>query len=169
MNHILLAKAELRREILTKRKAIVQEPLNLLSNLLQVIELEKPTRVASYVSYPTEPDTSKLIEILKEQGTAVLIPSTLPDGLLAWRDAVTGEEVLLESGDLLFVPALAADLSGNRLGRGKGYFDRELEKLNGVITYAVVFEREVLPQIPVEAHDQRVQALVTQEQIYKII
>jgi 5-formyltetrahydrofolate cyclo-ligase len=68
----------------------------------------------------------------------------------------------------LFIPALAVDELGNRLGRGKGYFDRELSGLQGVVIYAVVFEGEVLASIPVESHDQRVDGVVTQARIRKI-
>jgi 5-formyltetrahydrofolate cyclo-ligase len=68
----------------------------------------------------------------------------------------------------LFIPALVVDETGNRLGRGKGYFDRELSGLQGLVVYAVVFENEVLASVPVESHDQRVDGVVTQEQIRKI-
>jgi 5-formyltetrahydrofolate cyclo-ligase len=43
-----------------------------------------------------------------------------------------------------------------------------LSELEGVIIYAVVFENEVLDSVPVESHDQRVDGVVTQEQIRKI-
>jgi len=98
----------------------------------------------------------------------VLVPETLATGELAWHDFVDGNKLSLDSGDLLFVPALAVDLSGNRLGRGKGYFDKELALLDGVIVYAVVFEHELLDLVPTEAHDKRVHGVVTQEQILKI-
>ena len=81
---------------------------------------------------------------------------------------MTGHETTLTSGDLLFIPALAVDETGNRLGRGKGYFDRELSGLEEVVIYAVVFESEVLESVPVESHDQRVHGVVTQVQIRKI-
>ena len=66
------------------------------------------------------------------------------------------------------VPALAVDRKGNRLGRGKGYFDRELAELEGVLAYAVVFEHELIELVPTEEHDRRVDGVVTQEQILKI-
>jgi 5-formyltetrahydrofolate cyclo-ligase len=68
----------------------------------------------------------------------------------------------------LFVPALAVDRLGNRLGRGKGYFDRALLDLEGVVVYAVVFENEVLEHVPTEAHDKRVDGVVTEVRILKI-
>jgi 5-formyltetrahydrofolate cyclo-ligase len=98
----------------------------------------------------------------------VLIPETLTNGDLAWHSFLDGQVEQLSPGDLLFAPALAVDRLGNRLGRGKGYFDKELADLNGVVVYAVVFENEVLDYVPIEAHDIRVDGVVTQEQILKI-
>jgi 5-formyltetrahydrofolate cyclo-ligase len=97
-----------------------------------------------------------------------MVPETLPDGLLNWLEFGTDKKVTLSIGDLLFVPALAVDLAGNRLGRGKGYFDREIENLSQVVIYAVVFDSEVLASVPVESHDKRVDGVVTQQRILKI-
>ena len=69
----------------------------------------------------------------------------------------------------MFIPALAADARGNRLGRGKGYFDRQLENNpEGVEVYAVVFDVEILDSVPTESHDQTVQGLVSEKRIVKI-
>lgn len=54
--------------------------------------------------------------------------------------------------DLILVPGMAFDRSGNRLGRGKGYYDKILKK-----TFAwkigVCFDFQVLEEVPSEAHD----------------
>ena len=168
MNEISLAKATIRKQILNLRKSGNPENHLFTPNLLAVVTEVKPARVATYVSYPSEPDTAEFIQKLIEQGITVLVPETLPDGLLNWHEFGTGNKVNINSGDLLFVPALAVDLDGNRLGRGKGYFDRELENLSGVVIYAVVFDSEVLASVPVEPHDKRVDGVVTQQRILKI-
>lgn len=168
MNEISLAKATIRKQILNLRKSLNQSNQGLLENLLAVVKIHNPKRVATYVSYPSEPDTKAFIQHLLSEGTTVLVPETLEDGLLSWHEYLKTEEVQLAAGDLLFVPALAVDELGNRLGRGKGYFDREISSLTDVSIYAVVFENEVLDAIPVEDHDQRVHGVVTQERIRKI-
>jgi 5-formyltetrahydrofolate cyclo-ligase len=168
MNDISLAKATIRKHILNLRKESNRSNAALTNNLLSVVQMHKPNRVGTYVSYPSEPATADFIQKLVEQGIQVLVPETLATGELAWHDFVDGNKLSLGSGDLLFVPALAVDRSGNRLGRGKGYFDKELALLDGVIVYAVVFEHEVLDLVPTEAHDKRVHGVVTQEQILKI-
>ncbi len=168
MNEISLAKASLRKQILNLRKSGNPESQLFTANLLAVVKEIRPARVATYVSYPSEPDSADFIQELIEQGVTVLVPETLPDGLLNWHEFGTGNLATLSSGDLLFVPALAVDLDGNRLGRGKGYFDREIENLSGVVIYAVVFDSEVLASVPVEPHDKRVDGVVTQQRILKI-
>jgi 5-formyltetrahydrofolate cyclo-ligase len=168
MNEISLAKATIRKQILNLRKSGNQSNQGLLENLLAIVKMHNPKRVATYISYPTEPDTKAFIQNLLVAGVTVLVPETLEDGKLSWHEYAKTAEVSLAAGDLLFVPALAVDELGNRLGRGKGYFDREISTLNDVLVYAVVFENEVLDTVPVEAHDQRVDGVVTQEQIRKI-
>ena len=168
MNEISLAKATIRKQILNLRKSGNQSNQALVENLLAVVKLHNPKRVATYISYPSEPDTKAFIQTLLSEGVTVLVPETLEDGKLSWHEYLKTEEVQLDTGDLLFVPALAVDELGNRLGRGKGYFDREISSLSDVLVYAVVFENEVLDAVPVEDHDQRVDGVVTQEQIRKI-
>ena len=168
MNEISLAKATIRKQILNLRKPGNPENQLFTANLLAVVTEIKPARVATYVSYPSEPDTAEFIQKLIEQGITVMVPETLPDGFLNWYEFGTATKMTLSAGDLLFVPALAVDLAGNRLGRGKGYFDREIENLSGVVIYAVVFDSEVLASVPVESHDKRVDGVVTQQRILKI-
>jgi len=63
--------------------------------------------------------------------------------------------------DLVAVPGVAFDRSGNRLGRGGGYYDRLLEGFSGIAA-AVAFDFQILPQIPCETHDEPVEALATE-------
>lgn len=168
MNDISLAKATIRKDVLNLRRQTNQSNEALTSNLLKVVESHNPKRVATYVSFPSEPSTTEFIQKLVGQGIQVLVPETLVSDELAWHAWLDGSDGSLTHGDLLFIPALAVDRLGNRLGRGKGYFDRELAGLDGVLVYAVVFENELLEHVPTEAHDRRVDGVVTQEQILKI-
>jgi 5-formyltetrahydrofolate cyclo-ligase len=171
MKNISLAKEEIRRQIL-KQRALIQptkeEISSLTSNLLTVVRDLKSSRVATYISYPSEPNTAEFIEALLAQEITVLVPKTLRNGILSWHNYTDESQESLSSADVLFLPALAVDEKGNRLGRGKGYFDRELSLVAGLVCYAVVFESEVLESIPVEAHDKSVDGVVTQERIRKI-
>ncbi|PPA71776.1 5-formyltetrahydrofolate cyclo-ligase [Jeotgalibacillus proteolyticus] len=61
--------------------------------------------------------------------------------------------------DLLFVPGLAFDSKGFRLGYGGGYFDRFLSYYNGN-TISLCFTEQVLDAVPVEAHDLPVKRII---------
>lgn len=71
-----------------------------------------------------------------------------------------GQAVPAGNIDLMILPALAVDKSGNRLGKGKGFYDRALKKFEGK-SAAVIFETELLESVPCEAHDMRVSTVVT--------
>jgi 5-formyltetrahydrofolate cyclo-ligase len=59
--------------------------------------------------------------------------------------------------DIVLVPALAVDARGYRLGRGGGSYDRALARVGGQVpTIALLYDDELLPVVPTEAHDQRV-------------
>jgi 5-formyltetrahydrofolate cyclo-ligase len=72
----------------------------------------------------------------------------------------TCAEIPLTKIDLIFVPGVAFDLRGNRLGRGKGFYDRLLEKFRGV-KCGVGFDEQIISGIPVEAHDARLDFILT--------
>jgi len=65
--------------------------------------------------------------------------------------------------EVLLVPGLAFDETGMRLGRGGGFYDRllALPDLRARLV-GVCFEVQVLPELPVEAHDRAVDAVVTE-------
>ena len=63
--------------------------------------------------------------------------------------------------DLILVPGAGFTVTGCRMGRGAGYYDRFLEQTRG-FTLGITCDRLVREQIPVDEHDRRVQALVTE-------
>ena len=71
-------------------------------------------------------------------------------------DVTVSPEIL----DLIIVPGVAFDRQGNRLGRGKGFYDRFLTQTHAV-TIAVCFNCQLVDKIPTEPHDQPAQFLVT--------
>jgi len=69
--------------------------------------------------------------------------------------------------DLLLVPGVAFDARGGRLGFGGGFYDRLLGAAGraadaGVLALGAVFERQILPEVPMAPSDRRVDALVTE-------
>ncbi len=185
MNDIALAKAQLRSKILASR--VGREPATeaLTANLLELVSQLKAQSVATYLSFGTEPSTTSFISALLDCGIEVLVPKVLQDGTLSWfkwdgvstvtsnlgmldPDASKLTQVSVSQAELLIIPALAVDVEGNRLGRGKGFFDRELEQLGSSQVYAVCFEDEFFESLPSEAHDQIVSGVVTEVAIHEL-
>ncbi len=145
--------------------------------LLELPEMQMAGTVAAYISVGTEPDTRGLVFALWKRGTYVLVPLLRPDGDLDWAsyegpDSLAhGPRGLLEptepgrgvtaitSADVVIVPALAADHSGNRLGRGGGSYDRALARVGpSILTVALLYDGELASRVPTGPLDQPVRA-----------
>jgi 5-formyltetrahydrofolate cyclo-ligase len=143
--------------------------------VLSLPEIQMAGTVAAYVSIGTEPDTRGLIFALWKRGTYVLLPLWREDNDLDWASyegpdsLAPGPRGLLQptepprgvtaitSADLVIVPALAVDRRGQRLGRGAGCYDRALARVGPAIpTVALIYDDELLDEVPAGAHDQRV-------------
>jgi 5-formyltetrahydrofolate cyclo-ligase len=74
--------------------------------------------------------------------------------------AATCDDIPLDQFDLVLVPGLAFDLQGNRLGRGRGFYDRLLEKISG-IKCGVSYDLQLLETIPTEPHDMMMDFVFT--------
>lgn len=69
----------------------------------------------------------------------------------------------------MIIPALAVDQHGNRLGRGKGYYDRVLAELPASVqVIALVHDSEFLEEVPTEDFDRRVTHVSTCSGLYPV-
>ncbi len=141
------------------------------------------TTIGCYASLPTEPPTALLRKKLLRLGYSVYLPIiTESDGLLWGKDCeplITNRFGIsepkngeLNTGDLscLIMPAIAVDGFGNRLGKGAGYFDKGLTNVasfadGGPLRIALVFDEEVLSELPHESHDQKIDLIVTPQRV----
>ncbi|KRT72567.1 MAG: 5-formyltetrahydrofolate cyclo-ligase, 5-formyltetrahydrofolate cyclo-ligase [Deltaproteobacteria bacterium CSP1-8] len=74
-----------------------------------------------------------------------------------------GREGIRKGFDLVVVPGLAFDAAGRRLGQGHGYYDRFLSGLDGTaVTVGLAFSWQLVPEVPVDAWDVPVDAVVTE-------
>ena len=137
-----------------------------------------------FVALPGEPDLQKLYDDALGAGKRVGFPVCMPDGNLdfrqvdsQWRSHLVrnrwniGEpdcgrfpSVESNTGDrvVILVPALAFTIHRERLGRGKGFYDRFLaQKRPNMISIGVCFDHQVLPSVPLERGDMGVDLLMT--------
>ncbi len=144
--------------------------------------------VLAFLSMPDEMDTGPLIRAAMEAGKQVGVPRIAGEELVFHR--LGGSAARLNAGPygipepapdlpvisaesirgrrvLVVTPGLAFDAGLNRLGRGKGFYDRFLGRLRGsggggVRAVGVCFSEQLVEQVPVDGHDQPLDGLVTE-------
>lgn len=140
----------------------------IVARLLDEIQARNPQVVLLYHSLPDEVCTHPLLDTLILQNKTVLLPTIVGDDLelheYVGKDAVASSAVygIQESEGPLFVdyqniglavvPGMAFTPSGDRLGRGKGFYDRLLPKLQCPLI-GLAFPFQMLEHIPCEPHD----------------
>ncbi len=136
-----------------------------------------------YASFKGEVDTWKLFERALSDGKNVCFPKTYKDGIMKFFK-VTGKEEMQQgnfgvlepqendesidfSHALCIVPALSVDLHGNRLGYGKGFYDRFLSKFDGISACLEYDKCVCLQKLPSEKrYDKKVDILITEKKVY---
>ncbi|MCL2490814.1 MAG: hypothetical protein FWF36_08890 [Propionibacteriaceae bacterium] len=173
------SKADLRRQCLRRRKdrpaalrasddASRQE--RALAVLSSTFDRCDGATVCIYLSHPPEPETTGLAKLLHDAGWHVIVPSqglTSPSGTPAWTwygsSALPAE---LAAADVIIMPGLAGTRDGNRLGRGRGWYDRALRSARaGTPRWLLLNDDEVVNELPVTPHDAKVDLIITQSDI----
>jgi 5-formyltetrahydrofolate cyclo-ligase len=172
-------KAELRSAILAARRRLSPQTHDveaeaLCAHLADAVGDAKD--VCAYVPTKLEPGSISLLDTLLQLGTRVLLPVARSDadGIpqpMAWALYEPGRLVAAPMGlfepegpplpgdalagaSVVFVPALAVDRRGVRLGRGAGFYDRTLPSAaRSARLVAVVRDDEVLDEVPADPHD----------------
>src|SRR3954467_1515256 len=134
---------------------------------------------AAYVPQEGEPGPGRIPAAFTQLGARVLLPVVPRSGReLAWAvdtgRLAPGRYGLLEplgprlgatavgTADVVVVPALAVARNGIRLGRGGGYYDRALQHARpDAVVVALLFDDELVDELPTEPHDRPVTAVVT--------
>jgi 5-formyltetrahydrofolate cyclo-ligase len=162
------SKSELREALLARRSALSSEQIAAARLAVRDAVLDRAAsagwrRAAAYRPMRTEPGSLQLLDVLAARGVEVLVPIVLPNRDLDWStwpdDLPLGPDAIA-SVDAAVVPALAVDRRGVRLGRGGGSYDRALRRLPGTATaVALVYDHELLPELPADPWDVRVTAV----------
>lgn len=174
------AKNELREKIAFLKKKystdqLSQMSVNVIENLTKLQSFKDSKTILLYYSMPDEVDTSLLIESYK-MNKRIILPIVTKAGLIL-REYTSeqnikisrfgikepiGEDFLnYDEIDFAIIPGVAFDRSLNRLGRGKGYYDRLLPKINAYKT-AICFDFQIVDSVPVDAHDKTIDSIVSE-------
>ena len=178
-------KLALRDQLITDRNRrplleVAEGARALAEHLLAAPEVRRAATLAVYVSIHTEPGTGPLLDALQGLGRRVILPVVLPDLDLDWAvyegpgDLVRARRGLLEpsgprlgreaiaTADAVLTPGLAVDRTGMRLGQGGGCYDRALGRVPvGTFTCTLLYDGELVDEVPSDPHDRRVTAAVT--------
>lgn len=177
-------KQQKRRELSQARQQLQPQQLAsfndaIMKQLTALIKKLGATKIAAYCADHQEPGGTGLVSALSDLGVSLWLPVSRPKGILEWgRYTHPGSlrpgafdipepagpyrhsHDVLRTLDLIVVPALGATPEGIRIGKGAGYYDRALEG-SRTPTVLLLFDSEVDPTIPHEAHDARTDFTIT--------
>ena len=178
-------KNSLRRDALARRAEVAQQVRAQFSERLARFGVElaqrlHATAVSAYYPIRDEPDTLALLGALATHGFRTLLPITGARGTALvfrlWKPGeatVPGQMSIPEppatapalDPDLMFVPLACFDRRGHRIGYGAGHYDRTIERLRagaGVTAVGVAYSTCEVSALPDEAHDQRLDYILTE-------
>ena len=155
----------------------LSQKLNLLLNELDVIE--KKQRIGVFSPIKQEPlwylriDEAKLAKLAfpATMASEMVFKASKPENLELSNEfgtpilAPTSEcEIVVP--EIIIVPGLGFTKAGERIGRGKGYYDRYLVNKKAIVI-GVAFEDQLVDELPTDAHDVKMNFVVTDREIYR--
>lgn len=186
------SKDELRSRLLEKRRTLSpvearKRALGICARLQELEPFRSARRILSYVSSKdNEVDTLPMIAGLLREGRQVLCPR-VSGPHLAWHrvnsieqlragafgilepdPAVShapSEEEALGTDAVVLVPGIAFTPRGDRIGYGRGYFDRFLRSFNG-ISIGLAYDFQIVDEFEVTPHDVPVDFVVSESRVY---
>jgi len=178
-------KDSIRQELLKKREElrwneVIEKSNEIISKLTSLNVFKKAEKIMSYISFDNEVYTHSFIkEYMKKKKIAVPVidgNDIILSYIREW-DLKKGKYGILEPKnveyvepaqiELAIIPGIAFDIHGNRIGYGKGYFDRLLTKMRA-IKIALAFDFQVLDELPAAEHDVKMDAIITEKRIFMI-
>ena len=182
-------KEEIRRKILKKRLSLSSEDIRdksrqVFLKLAESVEYINSRNIMFYVATRSEVQTEEMIKTSIKMGKNISVPIILPECISLAPSKIFDFDIELEKGkkgilepkeeyyrlfpseniDLVIVPGVAFDLSGNRIGRGFGYYDNFLRKVrSSAKIVALAFEMQIVKKIPNDKNDTPVHKIITEK------
>ena len=178
-----MEKKELRKIIRNKKRQysssqLEELSLSVLSSLANNKHIQEAHIILAYHSLPDEVNTHEYIEQLVTEGKQVLLPVVIDGENMIIReysgtqDLQEGPFHIMEPIGKLFpkekykeievgiIPGMSFDEEGNRLGRGKGYYDRLLQEMPHLYKIGICFAFQKIKNIPTEGTDIRMDEII---------
>lgn len=176
-----MLKNETRNQIRKIKRQFTPDKLRELSLCIMQRLLIHPRIIAAktilmYFSLSDEPNTHDTIDHLTAMGKRILLPvvtgentmilreyhnrKSLQKGLFGIMEPTGKPFTAYEEIDIAVVPGIAFDITGNRLGRGQGYYDRFLQPLPHLYKIGVCFDFQKLSCIPIDENDVRMNEIL---------
>ena len=158
---------------------------NLIFKLIKKHFLKKKIIIAGY--YPSNYEVN-ILDFLKKASYKkfkIVLPVTRSSGKMSFKSWIFKEPLYVSSfgtlepknskkeiiPDLILVPLVAFDDKLNRIGYGKGYYDRSLQKISKVkkktIFLGIAYSFQKCKKIPVKKHDFKLNYIFTEKGIIK--
>lgn len=168
------SKAEIRKQIRERFSQTSVRERSIYSGeiceaILRNTKVNEAKTILAFHPLKDEVDILPLLSALVKEGKTVLLPEVTSDTDMQLREYNSEEN--LQSGvlgtqfpqgkvytdyqniDVALIPGMAFDQQGNRLGRGKGYYDRFLSLIPNAHTIGICYPYQLLDNIPHEDHD----------------
>lgn len=183
----MVQKALIRKQALTRRNAMgrqeqEEKSRRIAEKFLDLKICRDAGTIFLYAGYGSEVLTENLCQKLLEVGKRIAMPRVLPGGIhmdfyeiLSYNELTKGYRgipepdkdcSLAKAPDVLVMPGTAFDRNRNRIGYGKGFYDRYLARVPKVRTVSFAFECQIVDEIPAEPHDYRPDMIVTEKEVY---
>ena len=162
-----------------KKEEVKERSEACVSKVLQFPELIEAKTVCVYMPAGNEIDTTEIIRYCKENGKRLAAPRVSGDTMEfyyftdetdmeqgaydIWEP--TGTEAVEDEESLVIMPGVAFDLSCNRIGYGKGYYDRYLSAHPRMKKVALAYDFQIVGRIKREVHDVRPDMVVTESRV----
>ncbi|MBF0542274.1 MAG: 5-formyltetrahydrofolate cyclo-ligase [Nitrospirae bacterium] len=181
-------KSEIRREILKIRDNLSPElrhikDIEIAKRILSLPQYQAAQTILFFASFRSEVDTFSLINNAFNTGIKVILPKVIRDEkcliiseINSLKDLQLSKMGILEpisphvfpinEINLIIMPGAAFDHKRNRLGYGGGYYDKLLAEMTKITqTIAIAYQEQIIPEVPVEPHDIKVDMIITDKEI----
>ena len=180
-------KLAVRNHVLGKRKALSTESRKqksqaIIDSLIELSLFKDAMTIATYLPFNSEVDVSHLLRA--EHGSKCFVaPRTLPNFSLSFHRVTSNDALEIGFGDvqqpnksaefvsvgnidLFLIPLAACDRQGNRLGFGRGCYDRALAGASGY-KLGIGFHCQLVDHLPSDAHDIPMNGFISEEGLIK--